>query len=83
MGSTLKLDSELDRLVQISGTMPRLIAIPSGCAFHPRCPYANDRCRDERPEFLPADAAMGGSRAECGLHRDHSVSIFSYLRAPP
>ena len=44
------------RLVQIPGSMPRLSAIPPGCAFHPRCPYAFDRCRVERPE-LQASAA--------------------------
>jgi peptide/nickel transport system ATP-binding protein len=33
------------RLHQIPGAMPRLDAIPAGCAFHPRCPYATDECR--------------------------------------
>ena len=40
------------RLVQIPGSMPRLSAIPQGCAFHPRCAFAFDRCRVERPEPL-------------------------------
>ncbi|GGH24152.1 peptide/nickel transport system ATP-binding protein [Cribrihabitans marinus] len=40
------------RLRQIPGTMPRLTAIPSGCAFNPRCPQAQDRCRhDPRPQI--------------------------------
>jgi peptide/nickel transport system ATP-binding protein len=30
--------------------MPRLSAIPPGCAFNPRCPFVFDRCRIERPE---------------------------------
>ena len=38
------------RLVQIPGSMPRLSAIPPGCAFNPRCAFAFDRCRIERPE---------------------------------
>src|SRR5690606_26021988 len=33
-----------DRLAQIPGSMPRLDAIPKGCAFHPRCDFAFDRC---------------------------------------
>jgi oligopeptide/dipeptide ABC transporter ATP-binding protein len=36
-------------LQPITGSPPSLAAIPSGCAFHPRCPMAADRCRTERP----------------------------------
>jgi len=43
--------------------MPRLAAIPKGCAFNPRCGYAFDRCRIERPESLQA----GNSRVACWL----------------
>jgi peptide/nickel transport system ATP-binding protein len=52
-----------DRLVQIPGSMPRLDAIPKGCAFNPRCAFAFDRCRVERPEAMPA----GQSQAACWL----------------
>jgi peptide/nickel transport system ATP-binding protein len=52
------------RLVQIEGSMPRLNAIPPGCAFNPRCPRRFDRCLVERPEPLPA----GPSQAACWLH---------------
>ncbi|MDH5349297.1 MAG: ABC transporter ATP-binding protein [Betaproteobacteria bacterium] len=52
------------RLVQIEGAMPRLNAIPPGCAFHPRCPRRFERCGAERPELLPAGAA----RASCWLY---------------
>ncbi len=55
MGSIPKLDSEAERLVQIDGSMPRLTAIPSGCAFHPRCPQAFARCKVERPEPMPTN----------------------------
>jgi peptide/nickel transport system ATP-binding protein len=51
------------RLTQIPGSMPRLTAIPQGCAFNPRCPHVFDRCRRERPEPLPA----GSSQAACWL----------------
>jgi peptide/nickel transport system ATP-binding protein len=53
-----------DRLTQIDGSMPRLAAIPPGCAFHPRCVHAFERCRRERPDLLPA----GRNDAACWLH---------------
>jgi len=39
----------------VAGEVPNPIHPPSGCAFHPRCPYAEDRCRQERPELIFAD----------------------------
>lgn len=53
-----------DRLHQIDGAMPRLSAIPSGCAFNPRCVHAGPRCRVEMPELVPAKKAF----AACHLH---------------
>jgi peptide/nickel transport system ATP-binding protein len=46
-------------LRQIDGSMPRLNAIPEGCAFNPRCERAEARCRSERPTLSnrPHDAA--------------------------
>ena len=35
----------------VAGEVPNPLAPPSGCAFHPRCPQANDRCRAEAPTF--------------------------------
>ncbi|MFN9029891.1 MAG: ABC transporter ATP-binding protein [Betaproteobacteria bacterium] len=64
MGSIPSMTSEAERLTQIEGSMPRLTAIPTGCAFNPRCPHAFDRCRGERPDLLPA----GQSQAACWLH---------------
>jgi peptide/nickel transport system ATP-binding protein len=63
MGSIPSMDQDRARLLQIDGAMPRLNAIPPGCAFNPRCPHAFDRCRVERPELLPARV----SRAACWL----------------
>ena len=54
------------RLVQIDGAMPRLNAIPAGCAFNPRCPKRFARCAAERPEPLPA----GNALASCWLYAD-------------
>lgn len=55
MGSIPTLDIDTPRLKQIPGSMPRLNAIPKGCAFHPRCPDAITRCREERPEAKVID----------------------------
>src|SRR5438552_15244190 len=64
MGSIPAMDEDRERLLQIDGAMPRLTAIPRGCAFNPRCPHAFDRCRVERPDLL----AAGATRAACWLH---------------
>ncbi len=64
MGSIPAMDEERERLQQIDGAMPRLTAIPKGCAFNPRCPQVFDRCRSERPDLMPA----GATRAACWLH---------------
>ena len=55
---------EVDRLIQIDGSMPRLNETPTGCRYHPRCPRAFDRCRVERPELIP----VGPSRVACWLY---------------
>ncbi|KPP84368.1 MAG: peptide/nickel transport system ATP-binding protein [Rhodobacteraceae bacterium HLUCCO07] len=47
MASTPLASAGLKRLRQIPGAMPRLGALPTGCAFHPRCEYAQDRCRKD------------------------------------
>jgi peptide/nickel transport system ATP-binding protein len=64
MASIPDMDSDRERLNQIDGAMPRLNAIPSGCAFNPRCPKAFDRCRQDTPELVQA----GANRAACWLH---------------
>jgi peptide/nickel transport system ATP-binding protein len=64
MGSIPKVGTHQSRLMQIEGAMPRLNAIPPGCAFNPRCPKRFARCGVERPALLDA----GTSRAACWLH---------------
>jgi peptide/nickel transport system ATP-binding protein len=64
MGSIPAMDEERSRLLQIDGAMPRLTAIPPGCAFNPRCPKVFGRCLVERPDLLDA----GRTRAACWLH---------------
>ncbi|NBS47365.1 MAG: ABC transporter ATP-binding protein [Betaproteobacteria bacterium] len=64
MASIPDMDSEREQLNQIDGAMPRLNAIPKGCAYNPRCPKAFDRCTRERPELMQA----GATRAACWVH---------------
>jgi peptide/nickel transport system ATP-binding protein len=64
MGAIPAIGGARDHLAQIEGAMPRVGAVPPGCAFHPRCAHAFDRCRRERPELMPA----GASRAACWLY---------------
>ncbi len=61
MASVPSLADVGGRLAQIPGALPRLDEIPAGCAFHPRCPKASQRCGDERPEL----ALLQRTRAAC------------------
>jgi peptide/nickel transport system ATP-binding protein len=70
MGSIPSIHHHVERLVQIDGSMPRLNAIPKGCAFNPRCPRVMDRCREERPEIIQ----VGTSQAACWLHDPKEAS---------
>jgi peptide/nickel transport system ATP-binding protein len=42
--------------VAVAGEVPNPLDPPAGCAFHPRCPHANERCRRERPVLRDAGA---------------------------
>ena len=64
MGSIPPLDRRVERLAQIDGAMPRLSAIPKGCAYNPRCPKTFARCTEDRPDLLPA----GATQAACWLY---------------
>ncbi len=64
MGAIPSIGEERDRLEQIDGTMPRPGAIPSGCAFHPRCPKVLPICTRLRPEPMPVERSL----AACWLH---------------
>ncbi len=66
MASIPAIGQSLERLFQIDGAMPRLTTIPTGCAFHPRCPHAFDRCLRERPD--PLD--LGGHKVACWQHSE-------------
>jgi peptide/nickel transport system ATP-binding protein len=73
LGSIPKLGVETERLNPIQGAPPSLIHLPSGCAFHPRCPYSFDRCPNEVPELLPID---GFHASACHLSLTEKERIF-------
>ena len=64
MGAIPDITQEVERLSQIDGAMPRLNAIPPGCAFNPRCPKTFGKCKTVRPDLMNA----GATRAACWLH---------------
>jgi peptide/nickel transport system ATP-binding protein len=64
MGCIPSIADTVERLSQIPGAMPRLTAIPQGCAYNPRCERVFDRCRQERPNLMQA----GTTQAACWLH---------------
>ena len=59
-----RLGDATARLTAIDGQPPDPSALPSGCAFHPRCPKAMERCRAEAP---PAVTVAPGQSAACWL----------------
>ncbi len=64
MGSIPDLTSERERLTQIDGAMPRLNAIPQGCAFNPRCAKVMARCLESTPTLVRAEKSFSA----CWLH---------------
>jgi len=53
--------TEKCELCPIKGQPPSLINVPSGCAFHPRCPYAKDVCLTRGPEFRNVRSGHGAA----------------------
>ena len=47
--------------IPVAGEVPNPLDPPAGCAFHPRCPHLNERCRNERPDLT--ELAAGGAVA--------------------
>jgi peptide/nickel transport system ATP-binding protein len=56
LGSIPQLHREQARLAAIEGQVPNPMAQLEGCRFHPRCPFAVDRCRREEPPLIPIEA---------------------------
>src|SRR5438309_3167605 len=69
MGSLPGKGGTRERLNPIAGQPPSLIRIPSGCPFHPRCPFVMDRCLREEPPLLDVGTEEGHQSA-CWLPPD-------------
>ena len=67
MNSIPRLDQIGSRLSPIVGSPPSLADIPPGCAFHPRCPRAQDVCRADDPALLEV---VPGRRSACHFAKD-------------
>jgi oligopeptide/dipeptide ABC transporter ATP-binding protein len=75
LGSLPRLDhTPGERLFQIAGQPPSLMNPPSGCAFHPRCPYVFDRCAVEVPELVAAGGQ--GQRHRCLLDDGRRLELW-------
>src|SRR5881275_1218397 len=59
LGSLPRLDADVERLVQIQGQPPSMLRPPSGCRFHPRCPYVMPICKEVDPELAPVSDDPG------------------------
>ena len=60
--STTRVENTGNRLAPIEGLPPSLESLPSGCAFHPRCPFRMDICTEDRPALAARD---GGRLSAC------------------
>jgi peptide/nickel transport system ATP-binding protein len=67
MGAIPSLTNDAEELLMIPGSMPRLDAIPTGCAFNPRCAHAGPKCRREVPQ-------INGTGAACWLAQEGVVA---------
>ncbi|MFG2818097.1 ABC transporter ATP-binding protein [Kitasatospora sp. NPDC048365] len=83
LGSMPRLDRELqDRLTPVKGTPPSLINVPSGCAFHPRCPYAELTGGRSTSELPVLAEAAPRHHAACHLPIAERHRIFTEEIAP-
>jgi peptide/nickel transport system ATP-binding protein len=69
MGSLPRLDADVERLVQIQGQPPSMLRPPSGCRFHPRCPYVMPICKEVDPALAPVSDDPGHLQA-CHLDEE-------------
>lgn len=62
LASIPRIDEDKEELYTIKGSVPHPSEVPGGCYFHPRCPYASERCRQENP---PLEAVSSNHRVRC------------------
>ena len=69
MASIPDMEIDRERLNQIDGSMPRLSAIPTGCAFNPRCSQVFTKCKQAKPELKTVDG-LTHTEVACWLQGD-------------
>ncbi|MFI0206732.1 ABC transporter ATP-binding protein [Streptomyces sp. NPDC016734] len=84
LGSMPRIDREqTERLIPVKGSPPSLINIPSGCAFNPRCPYADvpkdNITRTVRPELIEMESSHW---AACHMSKEQRDLIWTHEIAP-
>jgi peptide/nickel transport system ATP-binding protein len=84
LGSMPRIDrDQTERLIPVKGSPPSLINVPSGCAFNPRCPYADipkdDLTRTVRPELRQV---AGGHFSACHMSQEERERIWTQEIAP-
>jgi peptide/nickel transport system ATP-binding protein len=57
-----KLEDDRPSHIRLQGEVPTPVELPSGCVFHGRCPYANERCRQEIPRLITTNE---GTQVAC------------------
>ena len=67
IASVAKMGDEKGKFVQIPDSLPNPMNKPQGCYFHPRCPYATDKCREAMP---PMEKLSGGREVRCWRHKE-------------
>jgi peptide/nickel transport system ATP-binding protein len=67
------LDMTGKQRIPVAGEVPSPINPPSGCTFHPRCPFANDRCKSEPPELRNVD----GRQVSCHAVEENRLELTS------
>lgn len=65
-GSIPSLDEDVERLNPIKGIMPDPTNLPSGCSFHPRCPYAQEICKNKEPDIVELE---DGTKVTCLIYQ--------------
>jgi peptide/nickel transport system ATP-binding protein len=74
MSSIPRIGDTRERLQTIPGTMPDLVDVPTGCSFHPRCPYAEEACTRKQPTLVdPETGREAGDDVD-----DHAAACLEY-----
>jgi peptide/nickel transport system ATP-binding protein len=74
MSSIPRVGEKRERLQTIPGTMPDLVELPSGCSFHPRCPFAEEACTKKEPPLVDHET---GQEAD-GDTDQHAAACLEY-----